>query len=178
MSPSFSFFPRQNPINIHVPCKAYQIFEDLRLCHWQIGSIQSFTSNLGQHNNFISIIIIQTKSVNQFTILFSLWAKLGPFFSLIHKVGKYAHKNKEYNIFFFTFPLPDLFSEHSLYVKWFSRVTEGLLPVIGHHASDSGTSSAADDPILYAMTLTSAAGCPGSARGTMANRNAYSCRAS
>ncbi|MEQ2184085.1 hypothetical protein GOODEAATRI_004309 [Goodea atripinnis] len=57
-------------------------------------------------------------------------------------------------------------------------IAKGLLPVVWHHASDSGASSAADDPILYAMTLTSTAGCPGPTRGPVTNRNAHSCRTS
>lgn len=58
-------------------------------------------------------------------------------------------------------------------------VTEGLLPVIRHHTSHPGTTSDADDPVLYGMTIP-AAGSPGPPRGPMARRDAAvdTCRAS
>lgn len=60
-----------------------------------------------------------------------------------------------------------------------TRVTEGHLPVIGHHTSDPGNASAADDAVLYGTTIP-AAGRPGPTGGPMDVRDAaaYACRAS
>ena len=60
-----------------------------------------------------------------------------------------------------------------------SWVTEGQLPVIRHHTSHSGTTPAADDPVLYGATIP-AAGCPGPTGGPMDGMDAAAdtCRAS
>lgn len=69
---------------------------------------------------------------------------------------------------------------HLLCVNWVSWVTEGLLPVVGHHASHSGTTPAADDAVLYDMTFTSAAGHSRSTGRPVTERDAAAnaCRAS
>jgi len=52
--------------------------------------------------------------------------------------------------------------------------------VIRHHPSNSGATSAADDPVLDGVTITSTAGRPGPTDGPVAKRDAVAdtCRAS
>ncbi len=67
---------------------------------------------------------------------------------------------------------------HSLYGVSLSWITEGQLPAIRHHTSPPSTISAANDPVLYGVTVP-AAGHSGPTRGPMDGRDAAAdtCRA-
>lgn len=67
----------------------------------------------------------------------------------------------------------------SLDVGRLSWVTEGQLPVVGHHTSHPDPTSAANGPVLHAVTIP-AAGCPGLTGEPIDGRDpaAHTCRAS